>query len=230
MALEGKTGGRLVRGFLRRVARDPTAWGLIAFNLAAGVIVLLRPPYTQPLFFLYWGDCILVGLFGALKLFFVPVRLGSAADEHRVTAFILRAVAKIFLAALFLFVYGYLLVCATALLGGIAGEEARIRPAARLDESSFLGELGLPVGALLVGHLFSFIGNFLGKREYRRRTVEDQIVRPLGRVLPLLFVLMLGGFVLSVFRFPALLVAVFILGKIAADLAGHFWEHGFPSP
>ncbi len=230
MALEGKTGGRLVRGFLSRIARDPTAWGLIAFNLTAGFIVLLRPPYSQPLFFLYWCDCILVGLFGALKLFFVPVRLGSEANEHRVIAFILRAVAKIFLAAIFLFVYGYLLICATALLGGIAGEEARIRPAARLDELSFFGELWLPVGALLAGHLFSFIRNFLGKREYRRRTAEDQIVRPLGRVLPLLFVLMLGGIVLSMFRFPALLVAVFILGKIAVDLAAHYWEHGFPSP
>ena len=226
MALKERTGIlKDLRGLASRIYYDPSAWAIIGFNLGAGAFVLLRPPYTQPLFFLYWCDCILIGFFGTLKLFFIPIRLGPEAGEHSVTAFVLRAVAKIVLAALFLFVYGYVLVCATALLGGLAGEEARIRPVASFDEPSFIRGLWIPIGALLAGHLFSFIWNFLGKREYRRRTVEEQIVRPLGRVLPLLFILMLGGMAMSTFRLPLLLVVIFVLVKIVADLAAHFWEH-----
>jgi hypothetical protein len=211
-----------------RIFHDPSAWAIIGFNLAAGAFVLLRPPYTQQLFFLYWCDCILIGFFGTLKLFFVPIRLGSEADEHSVIAFVLRAVAKILLAAVFLFIYGYVLVCATALLGGLAGEEARIRPMTGFNETAFIRELWIPIGAFLAGHLFSFIWNFLGKREYRRRTTEEQIVRPLGRVLPLLIILMLGGIVMTSFRLPFLLVVIFVLVKIVVDLAAHFWEHRPP--
>jgi len=72
---EGKTGRRFVGDFSLYLVRDPATWALIGFNLAAGVVVLLHPPYTQPLFFLYWCDCILIGFFGALKLFFVPLPL-----------------------------------------------------------------------------------------------------------------------------------------------------------
>lgn len=225
MALRAKSFRRFFREFFARMVRDPAALGLVGVNLAAGILVLLHPPYAQPLFFLYWCDCVIIGLLAAVKLFFVPVPLGPEAGEHRLAALIIRVIAKIFLAGFFLIAYGIVLLCVTALLGGIAGEEARIRPAAVLDESAFLMGMGLPVGALLAGHVFSFIRNFLGRREYRRRTTEDQLARPFGRVLPLFFILIAGGIVMTVFRFPALLVVVFVPAKIAVDLAAHFWEH-----
>jgi len=223
MALGAKPFGRFFREFFARTVRDPAALGLVGFNLAAGILVLLRPPYAQPLFFLYWCDCVLIGFIGAVKLFFVPVPLGPEAAEHRIAAFVIKAIARVLLAAVFLFAYGVVLLSATALLGMVAGEEARIRPSAA--EPAILRGLWIPVGALLAGHIYSFIWNFLGKREYRRRTAEDQLARPFGRVLPLFFILIAGGIVMTVFRFPALLVVVFVLAKIAVDLAAHFWEH-----
>lgn len=217
--------GEAARKIFRRLIRDPTALALVLFNLASGVIVAFHPPYVYSLFFLYWCDCLLIGFFGAVKLVFVPIRLGPAAGEHPVTAAILRMVAKSFLAAFFLFAYGYVLLCATALLGGLAGEEARMRPEKAFNEPEFLRGLWIPIVALLAGHLFSFIANFLGKREYRERTVETQMARPFGRVLPLLAILMIGGIAASLFRFPLFLVIVFVLVKIGADLAAHFWDH-----
>ena len=225
MAFIREEAGKWVLSILRRLVRDPAAWGLVILNLVAGAVILRHPPYTDKLFLLYWCDCVLIGAFGALKLVFVPIRLGTEAERRSIVSFVLRGVARIFLAGFFLFAYGFVLACVTAMLGGIAGEEARIRPDARLAEGLFPREIWIPIGLLLAGHLVSFVRNFLGKAEYRTRTAEEQLAGPFGRVLPLFFILAVGGMALSLFRRPYFLVVIFVLAKTAADLAGHAWEH-----
>ena len=207
------------------ILRDPTALFIVAVNIGAVAFVLFHPPYTHSLFFIMWCDCILIGLFGILKLFFIPIRLGPEADAHPRVAFILRMLGRGFVAAFFAFAYGFLLVCVTALLGGLAGEEMRIRKWYNFDEKTFFLGLWIPVALLLAGHALSFLWNFLIKKEYQSRTLEDQMARPFGRAMFILFTLMIGGILVSTFRLPVLLPIVFLPMKIAGDLLGHFLDH-----
>ena len=218
------TGGERL-SLASRLLRDPSAVGLALLNLGAGALVLNHPPYATNLLTLYWCDCVLIGLFGVLKLFFIPVKLGEEADRHPVIAGILRFLGRLFVAAAFAFAYGIVLLCVTAILGGLAGEEARIRGWTEAGVAQKPAALGFGIMALAAAHLLSFIWNTLVRRECRGRTFEDQMGRSVGRLLLLFLILVVGGMAVSLFRAPVLLVAVFVLVKTASDLAAHAWDH-----
>lgn len=222
-AAAGTRGGLLALG--AHLLRDPSAVGLALLNLAAGALVLNHPPYAANLLTLYWVDCVLIGLFGVLKLFFVPVKLGPEADTHPKTAWGLRFLARLFVAAAFAFVYGFILLCVTALLGGLAGEEARIRGWTEAGVAQDPKALGFAIMALFAAHGLSFVWNTLVRHECRGRTFQDQMARTIGRLLFLFFVLAVGGIAVSLFHAPVLLVVVFVLVKTASDLAAHAWDH-----
>jgi hypothetical protein len=207
------------------IAGDPTSWGLIAANIAVMVFALRNPPIVTSLFEVYFFECVIIGLFAVLKLFFIPITLGPAAREHPVTAWVLRFLARLFCAAFFLFHYGFFLICCAALIGGLEGEEMIIRKASASKILNPLRALTIPLLCLFASHAFSFIWNFLLKREYLRRTMKDQMISPYGRVFLMFFSLVVGGILVSSFRAPILMIVVFLPIKIMADLQAHFRDH-----
>jgi len=207
------------------IVRDPTALFIVAANLGAAVYVFFHPPFTHSLFFIYWCDCVLIGLFGILKLLFIPIALEPEAGGHSFFDFGVSMAARTILAAIFAFAYGFVLLCVTAILGGLAGEELRIRKWTGFDERAFLMGLWVPVALLAGGHLVSFVCNYLRKKEYLRRTAQEQLARPFKRVLFIFLALIPAAILVSAFRLPVLLIVVFLPLKIAADLLGHSLDH-----
>ena len=208
-----------------RLLRDPSAVGLALLNLGAGALVLNHPPYASNLLTLYWIDCVLIGLFGVIKLFFIPVKIGPEKEQNSWIAWILRFLARFFVAAAFAFAYGFILLCVTALLGGLAGEEARIRGWTEAGVAQKPEALGFAIMALFAAHGFSFVWNTLVKREQNSRTFQDQMAHSTGRLLFLFVVLAVGGIAVTLFRAPMGLVVVFVLFKTVADLSAHAWDH-----
>ncbi len=209
-----------------KIVRDPTAWALILSNIGAAVYVFLHPPITSGLLGLYWLECVIVGLFNVLKMFLVPIKLGPAADEHPVGGFILRTLGRLFCSAFFLFHYGFFLVCCLALIGGIEGEEMKIRRLSSSQDLTQVHDLLMASLFLVAGHAISFVWNYVVKKEYRQRTMQDQMIKPYGRVFVMFFSLVIGGILVSSLRLPVLLMVVFVAIKIAADLYAHFSDHG----
>ena len=227
MTLHERTTGTPVErlALAARLLRDPSAIGLALLNLAAGALVLNHPPYASNLLTLYWVDCVLIGLFGILKLFFIPVKIGPEEEQNSWIAWVLRFLARLFVAAAFAFVYGFILLCVTALIGGLAGEEARIRGWTEAGVAQKPEALGFAIMALFAAHLLSFVWNTLVRHEYKNRTFQDQMSSSTGRLLFLFLVLAVGGIAVSLFRAPVLLVVIFVLVKTASDLAAHAWDH-----
>jgi len=227
MTLDERTGGLkgTALGMAWLILRDPTALSIVAANLLAAAYVFFHPPYTYSLLFVYWCDCILIGLFGILKLLLIPIGLDPEAGGHSIFDFGVSLAARTLLAAIFAFAYGFVLLCVTAILGGLAGEELRIRKWTGFDERAFLMGLGVPVALLAGGHLVSFVWNYLKKKEYLRRTAQEQLARPFERVLFIFLALIPAAVLVSAFRLPVLLIVVFLPLKITADLVGHFLDH-----
>lgn len=207
-----------------RALRDPTAWLLVAANLFGAAAALTHRPVAATLFFLYWAECLLVGLLNVVKLWFVPIALGPEAQKHPVVRLCILAVGRTFLSVVFLFHYGFVLACCFVLIAGLSGEEAR---GSALPPSDPLGrEFWSGLGLLAASHLFSLVWNFFRRHEYRTRTVSEQMIRPYSRVLLMFFTLVGGGLLVSLSGLPSILVGLFVLPKIALDLWAHGRDHG----
>jgi hypothetical protein len=78
---------------------------------------------------------------------------------------------------------------------------------------------------LAISHTFSFVVNFLGRREYRKVSPAEQMARPYGRVAVLHLVILFGGFVSLAIGSPIGALLVLVVLKTAIDVALHRREH-----
>jgi hypothetical protein len=71
----------------------------------------------------------------------------------------------------------------------------------------------------------SFVVNFLGRREYLRVSVAEQMFAPYGRLLILHLTIILGAFLSLVLGSPVGAIAILVLIKTIVDLGFHIREH-----
>lgn len=79
--------------------------------------------------------------------------------------------------------------------------------------------------ALLLSHLFSFVTNYIGKKEYQRTTLSMLMAAPYGRIVVLHVAILFGAFAITALGSPLFLIVLLIGGKIALDLKMHFRSH-----
>lgn len=218
-----------MRELARRISGDASAAGLLIGNLVAVAIALFHPPITMSLMFLYWAECAVIGVFNVIKLCYFAPPLDEGV-ELKSLSFGARVFVKSFTPGLFLVHYGgFVFICFTMLLA-LADHEMRKRGVQNFDSAAYYGGFLLPVALLAAGHAVSFFLNFLGKREYERRTAQDQMFRPYGRVL-LMMVVIFGGISLVIITgLPTVAALLFVPVKLLADLRAHFRDHDTGKP
>jgi hypothetical protein len=84
--------------------------------------------------------------------------------------------------------------------------------------------LGPAMLVLLGSHAFSFIVNFLFKREYARTGLDTLMGGPYARVVILHVAIILGAFLVLALGSPVGILALLVLFKIALDLTLHLKE------
>lgn len=80
-------------------------------------------------------------------------------------------------------------------------------------------------GVMAVSHGISFTYNFLGRGEYRRTTVSDQMFAPYGRVLVMHVTILLGAVAVEWMGQPIASLALLVALKTAVDVWAHLREH-----
>ena len=77
------------------------------------------------------------------------------------------------------------------------------------------------LAALFVSHAFSFFKNFLGRQEYKGRTVSTQMTEPYSRIIFMHLVLIFGGGLTLILGelTPVLLIVIAL--KIYFDIKAH---------
>jgi len=221
-----------VRAFLADLARktrgDPSAMFLVAINLGAAVVAMRHPPVTMSFLFVYWAECGVIGVLNIVKLFFIPVSLGPNARAGPRLRFAAILIAKTFVALFFTIHYGVFLLIVFFALAGIGDQELKWLGVKGFDVKAYFASFLVPIASLALGHVVSFFVNFVGKREYAGRTLENQMLRPYKRVAFMFGAAWAGVFLTVLLRVPGVTLLAVLPAKIIADLHAHFRDRRRP--
>ena len=159
---------------------------------------------------LYWAESAVIGFFNVLKI----IAIGRWAALAAVPFFLGHFGG--FMAVHFLFIYS-IFVKGFQGMNDSGGDLADVA-------ALFLG-LWPALAALFISHAYSFVTNFLGRGEYRARTVRGQMGEPYSRIIFMQLVLIFGGgLTLVIGQAAPVLMAVIVL-KIYFDVKAHIREH-----
>lgn len=159
---------------------------------------------------LYWAESAIIGFFNLCKIAVIG-RWGALLAGP----FFLGHFGG-FMAVHFLFIY-------TLFVKGPQGMDSSGGDLA--DVAQLFVVLWPALAVLFASHAYSFFTNFLGRGEYRKRTVKDQMSEPYSRIIFMHLVLIFGGG-LSLILGQAGPVLVAVIGlKIFFDVKAHLKEH-----
>jgi hypothetical protein len=184
---------------------------LIAANLLPlfGVIFLDWDAFS--IVALYWVENVIIGLIDALKLIVAKGPSGGIA------------------AALFLLHYGFFCFIHGIFVLALFGHDDRLfSPADELTEFARLfteQHLWWAIAALAASHLFSFVTNYLGRREYERQNMMEFVVQAYGRIFVLHIAIILGGWIAMAMGSSVGVLFLLIVGKTMMDLKFHLHLH-----
>jgi len=158
---------------------------------------------------LYWAESAVIGFFNLLKIIVISRWGALLYGPFFVGHF------GGFMAVHFLFIYTIFVVG----LQNEAGVSGNLSHVAGL----FIG-LWPALAALFISHAYSFFANFLGREEYRGKTVPEQMSEPYSRVIFMHLVLIFGGGVTLFLNNPTPVLLAVIAIKIYVDLKSHMKE------
>ena len=189
---------------------SPSTVALIIANLVPLAGTVFLGWHLSDVMVLYWAESAVIGFFNVCKMAVIgrwgvlltgPFFIGHFGG---------------FMAVHFLFIY-------TLFVRGLQGGESS---AGNLDEvAQLFVNLWPALLALFLSHAFSFYHNFLGRNEYRGRTVSKQMSEPYSRIIFMHLVIIFGGGLSLFLGEPAPVLLIVIGLKIVFDVKAHLKEH-----
>ena len=196
----------------------PSAILLILVNLLPvyGVIFLNWNPFDVIL--LYWTENIVIGMFNFFRMLFAQGKSASLMVSSNLGVgmpggFLMNLGLGIF----FLFHYGMFTLVHGVFVGVL------VFPKTTFFLNGDFSGIGIFMLALTISHGFSFLYNYIWKKEYLERNVQQQMMAPYGRIIVIHMTIILGAFV-SMFL-PSYTIIVFVIIKIIVDLGAHMKAH-----
>lgn len=189
---------------------SPTTLVLIVANLvpvAGSVFLDWNLSYVM---LLYWAESAVIGFFNICKIIVIDRWAALFAGPFFAAHF------GGFMAVHFLFIYTIF----------IEGMHAEGTTGGDLAEVALLfSSLWPALAALFLSHAYSFYANFLARREYRERTVKDQMSEPYSRIIFMQIILIFGGGLTMVLGSPVPVLLIMIALKIFFDIKAHLKQH-----
>ncbi|MDB5490704.1 MAG: hypothetical protein JWO78_553 [Micavibrio sp.] len=201
---------------------EPSIIVLIIANLIPVYGVVFLGWNVLDILLVFWVENLAIGLFTILKMLTVGLIAGG----------IFRLIGTLFRICFFCAHYGLFTLGHGVLIYAIFGDGPFTKGAIKAEYWPSLYEPFLPGHALfyaalsiLGSHLFSYVYNFIIRKEYASSKVDILMFRPYGRVVILHIVILLGGFLAekSGSSIAALLLLVVI--KICIDIVLHRQIH-----
>ena len=159
---------------------------------------------------LYWAESAVIGFFNVCKIVVLGRWMALLAGPFFLGHF------GGFMAIHFLFIYT-IFVQGTEGMSSSGGDLA--------DVAKLFVILWPALAALFASHAYSFFANFLGRGEYRRRTIKDQMSEPYSRIVFMQLVLIFGGGISMIIGQTGPVLMVVIGLKIYFDVRAHIKEH-----
>jgi hypothetical protein len=188
---------------------------LVAANLVPLAGVLLWGWDVFLILLLFWCENVIIGVFGIARMI-VAGETDSAAESLIRPLF--------FIVHYGLFMLGHFVVLFGIYSGYAEGLGRSAEPADYyglvLDKWSWIAVI-----VLFVSHGWSFVENYMGKREHERLTPGQAMALPYQRMFIMHVALLFGGFLLARTGQPLAGLVVLVLIKIVLDVHFHRREH-----
>ena len=194
-----------------RFGMTPSVGALLAANAIPLFGVVFFGWSLFPVVFLYWLESAVVGVLNVARMSRAtgPAKAGFSVNGKPYEPEMKRALIGFFILhyGLFTSVHGMFVF-------------------------SFFGSAQIGLFAFVVSflslfwsHIYSYMVNFIGNREYERVSVPELFLHPYKRVVILHAVILFGGTLAQMFNAPALAVALLVVLKTGIDFVAHSWEH-----
>jgi hypothetical protein len=177
---------------------------LIAANLVPLVGAAFFGWKLSDVMVLYWAESAVIGVFNVCKIAVVGRWLALLAAPFFISHF------GAFMAVHFLFLYGLFIQGPGDWSGGDLVDVLRV-----------FTELWPALTVLFASHALSFFMNFLGRNEYRDRTMENLMSEPYSRIVFMHLVLIFGGGLTLILGESTLVLLLAIAAKIWIDVRAH---------
>lgn len=162
---------------LLKYIKSFSAISLIIANMFPLFAVLFLGWDIFMVLFLYLAETAIIGVYGILKLIIVA------------------KFWSIFIVPLFIFAYGMIMLVPFVIIGGISDSHYK----SPQDTVNLINDLKSGIITYLISHGISFLWNYIGKREYRKMTIESQMIASYQRII-LIFVAAFAGFFLYIMK------------------------------
>lgn len=197
-----------------------------------GVLLLHWDLFT--IMFLFWFENVIIGGVNVLKMLMASgeMKLPESAKVPGVQMGRVSLVMKIMSVPFFVVHYGGFAavhgVFVFVLFGGVMGSFSHPQTVGPFPAPETVAphvmRLFIPVLAIIASHLVSFFVNFIGQDEYKKVSVQEQMIAPYSRVVILHVVILFGGFATMLLGAPWLALVLLVLLKTAIDLSAHVGE------
>lgn len=187
---------------------------LVVANLVPLAAVLSGRWSLFSVMFLYWAENAVIGGYNVPKILLAQ---GGGRPAHWLERLPLALFFSVHY-GIFLFVHGvfvFVLFGGQGMRGFTLWRSVPITP-----------DLWSVLGLLILSHGISFTNNFIGRREYRAVTPQEQMSQPYTRVVILHVVVLAGGFLVMLLGQPLPALVLLVALKTGFDLNAHLREHG----
>jgi hypothetical protein len=184
---------------------SPSSLALILANLVPLAGAAFLGWSLSDVMVLYWAESAIIGFYTLCKIAVIGRWAALLAGPFFIGHF------GGFMAVHFLFVYG---IFVEGMQDGSSGGDLR-------EVAALFASLWPALLALFISHGYSFFANFLGRQEYRARTVRDQMGEPYVRIVFMHLTLIFGGFLTLLLGSPTPVLLLVIGAKIWFDLRAH---------
>lgn len=195
---------------LARTYRDPVAWVILAVDLFPIWAVLTLGWGAAPLVFLYWLENLIIGAVTLAKM------VATSMKEHVIGLVGMLFVGPFFIVhyGMFCFVHGIFVSMFAKLSTG--GDPGFPTPWGLVEEALLSGA-SMPtfILAIIAVQIFLFVQDFLLRGEYRETSVDQEMMKPYGRIIVLHIGIFAGAFAMAALGEPMWGILALILLRAA---------------
>lgn len=182
---------------LARTYRDPVAWIILAVDLFPIWAVLTLGWGAAPLVFLYWLENLIIGAVALAKM------VASSVREH-----VIGLTGMLFIGPFFVFHYGMFCFVHGVFVSAFASMKSTSGPGfptpSGLVQEALQSGASMPtfVLAIIAVQVFLFIQDFILRGEYRETSIDQEMMKPYGRVIVLHIAIFAGAFAMAALGEP----------------------------
>lgn len=201
-----------------------SVWFLVLMNLIPVYGVLFLNWQVFDVVIIYVAESVIIGLLNIFKMAFCTV-MASGEKSGGLIIHLLKIIMIPFFIFHFFFFIAMQSLFVFTILGDQKMNDFEEVPGMFTQLISADTALGASIISILASHIFSFVVNYIGNKEYSKIGLPTLMFQPYIRIFIQQFVVIFGFILMTLFNTPDVFVLLLVFLKIFVDAATHLRMH-----